>query len=226
MSQSYVVEASKEEGIEKVLSFAERELAMARTGTPDIVILRYHVCSIDNARKVLSYASQTGTSGQKLIVLASERLFHEAQNALLKVCEEPPQGTTLVLVVPSLGMLLPTLRSRLLLLPGTTSTADAGITASAEAFLHASSGEREKMVKKLLDRSKSDKDAEKQAARIEAQELISGITKAVHRRWRAKGEKEYEVLLNELATFTPMLYERSAPLKLIFEHVLLTVPKI
>ena len=226
MAQTYVVEGGQEEGIQNVLGFAEHVLHMSPKGNPDLIILRYGVCTVDNAKKVLSYASQSGVSGQKLIVLATERIFHEAQNILLKVFEEPPEGTTMMIIIPSLGMLLPTLRSRLIALPthGAGETQD--LIDPATVFLKASQIEREKIVKKLLDKSKSDKDTEKQAARIEAELIVAGITKAVHTAWRKKKSPEYEVLLGELVTFTPMLYQPSAPLKLIFEHILLTVPKL
>lgn len=224
MAHAYYVESEQEQGIEQVRSFAEKELLMEGKANPDIIVLRYTVCSVDNARKVLTYAYQSGVSGQKLIVLATERLFHEAQNALLKVFEEPPVGTTLVLVIPSLGILLPTLRSRLIEIPGNASS-DTRISDMAESFMQASQSEREKIVKKLLDRSKSDKESEKQLARVEVQHLIAGITRMVHQSWRKKATKEQELLLRELEVFTPLLYQPSAPVKLILEHLLLTVPK-
>ncbi len=224
MAQSYVIEAEQEAGILTSLEYAESEFKMDGQSNPDIIVLRYSVCSVENARKVVTYASQSGLSGKKLIVLAAERLFPEAQNALLKVFEEPPEGTVLILVVPSAGMLLPTLRSRLSTLLD-TSRADKGPALLASEFLSASPDERAKMVKKLLDKSKSDKDSEKQQARVEAQQLVAGISAVMHTAWRKKASPELELLLKELETFTPMLYQPSAPLKLIFEHLLLTVPK-
>ena len=226
MAQTYVIEAVQEEGIETALIYAERELSMKRQGNPDIIVLRHSVCSVEHARKVVSYASQSGLSGQKLIVLCTERLFHEAQNALLKVFEEPPEGTMVILVVPSVGMLLPTLRSRLSTLPGTNETKKSDLSPLASAFIAATQEERAKIVKKLLERTKSDKDSEKQLARVEAQQLVAGITITVHTAWRRKASAEHEQLLKELETFTPLLYQPSAPLKLIFEHLLLVVPKL
>ena len=227
MAQTFVVEATQEEGIEMVLTYAEHTLGMVRKGNPDILVLRYSVCSVEQARKLLSYASQSGLSGQKLIVLATERIFHQAQNALLKVFEEPPEGIVLVLVVPSIGVLLPTLRSRLMTLPSQESAVVPHlISEPAMAFIQASQTEREKIVKKLLDRSKSDIDTVKQGARVEAQQIVAGITYVVHEVWRKKRSSEQEILLSELETVTPMLYQPSAPLKLIFEHLLLTVPKL
>lgn len=226
MAHAYYLENEQEKGIEQVRAFAERELTMEGKANPDIIVLRYTVCSVENARKVLTYVYQSGVSGQKLIVLATERLFHEAQNALLKVFEEPPEGTTLVLVIPSLGILLPTLRSRLIALPNNMpTTTSQTVSSGAETFMKASPDERAKIVKKLLDKTKADKESEKQRARVEVQQLIAGMTQIIHHSWRKKPTKEHELLLRELETFTPLLYQPSAPLKLILEHLLLTVPK-
>ncbi len=84
------------------------------------------------------------------------------------------------------------------------------------------------MAAKLVERAKADRDEVKQEARREAIELLQGITRAAYR-WlhAAKGETERaeaRTLLHEVSAFTPILYERSAPLKLILEHLLLVIP--
>src|SRR4051812_8412136 len=118
MAQSYFVAGEAEQGIKQALTFGERALGLTGTNNPDILVLRYGLFSVEDSRKLIdaAYRSASGGNG-KLIIASAPRLFHEAQNALLKVFEEPPAGVTLVLVVPSAGILLPTLRSRLLSLP-------------------------------------------------------------------------------------------------------------
>ena len=51
------------------------------------------------------------------IIREAERLNDAAQNALLKSLEEPPPGTTLILITASLDQMLPTTRSRCQLVP-------------------------------------------------------------------------------------------------------------
>jgi replication-associated recombination protein RarA len=53
------------------------------------------------------------TYHRAVIVEDSQRLTTEAQNALLKTLEEPPQGTVLIMTVDAVQNLLPTVRSRL-----------------------------------------------------------------------------------------------------------------
>lgn len=223
MAHAFFHAGDREAGIAAARAYARAELGLSGDNNPDIVVFRYGLFSVDDARKVIRLADQRAVTGDaKLIVIAAERLFHEAQNALLKLFEEPPPGTTLALVIPSAGVLLPTLRSRLLPLEGEWKD----VSDEARAFLHASAAEREKMIAKLLDRAKSDKDEEKQAARGEALRLAEGLAAASYAAWQEKGSDDIRLFMGDLDRFIPILHERSAPLKLIFEHILLTTPKL
>lgn len=210
-----------EEGLIRARAFGSDELGI-KPASVDVVELRYGLFPVEGARQIADHASHASVEGaHRLIIIATERFFHEAQNALLKVFEEPPAGITLILVVPSSGILLPTLRSRLAPLP--TEDVPKSVPNTSAAFIEATPAEREKMIAKLLDRTKSDKDEEKQAARSEAVRLIEGLIATAY----AKGRDDTEIrrFLTELNRFLPMLHERSAPLKLIFEHILITMPR-
>lgn len=223
---AYLYIGAHEAGILASRRFAEAELGIAGDNHPDIAVFAYEgLFPIEHARRIATFASQAPVQGdKKLIVIAAGRLFHESQNALLKLFEEPSEGTTLILIVPAEGMLLPTLRSRVI----TLSRADGKIDESAQLFLAASGAEREKIVAKLLTRVKSDKDDEKQAARMEAVRLAEGLLRAAHSaRQQAQGEEAENLtgFLRDLDRFMPILHSRSAPHKLIFEHLLIVMPE-
>ena len=217
---AYFVAGDSKEGIGRALAFGERELGLSASGNPDVVVLRYSLFPVDEARKVHDVVHRMPTKGdKKLIVIAASRIFHEAQNALLKVFEEPPEGAYIVLVISSEGVLIPTLRSRLLSLEGKKNTnTDSEFV---QAFLAAAGEEREKIIAKLLDRAKSDKAEDKQQARNDALALANGLAKAAYAK---KEEPEMQALLRDLNRFIPILHERSAPLKLILEHLLVVIP--
>ncbi|MEK7201575.1 MAG: hypothetical protein AAB737_02990, partial [Patescibacteria group bacterium] len=216
MAHAYAVEGDRASGIAAARAYAAEALDLDGIH-PDLVVLEYGLFSVDAAREVARFASSSPIQGdKKLVLIAATRIFHEAQNALLKLFEEPPMGVTLVLCVPSLGQLLPTLRSRILVLPCTTSAN------SAAAFLALDNDGRGKYIAKILERTKSDKDEEKQQARGELIQLMEGITRAAY---AAKESEERTLLLQDLDTFLPILHERSAPLKLIFEHLLIVLPE-
>lgn len=227
---AYVAEGTQEEALAAARDFAAARLGLSGSSNPDLVVLSFGLFSVEDARRVADAAYASALGAQKAVIIYAGRLFHEAQNALLKVFEEPPAGVTLILCVPSAGILLPTLRSRLVPLPTESVTpSDEAPVAAAHAFLALGGTEREKHVAKLLERAKSDKDEQKQAARSEAAELIAGLTAVAHDAWERAGtagkREELRTFLADLSAFMPLMYERSAPLKLVFEHLLLTIPR-
>lgn len=229
MHHAYFYAGDTERGAASALAFGERELGLS-VGHPGVVTLRYSLFSVNDARFVSELASRTPSKGDvKLIIVAASRIFHEAQNALLKTFEEPPVGTHLVLVVPSEGDIIATLRSRLLPLPEGKETASSKQQAAdtlAGEFLKAGKAEREKLIAKILDRAKSDDADEKQAARADALRFAEGLARAAYAA-RLVGEgdgAELTSFLSDLDRLIPILHERSAPLKPILEHLSLAVP--
>lgn len=223
---AYLYIGAHEPGIAAARAFAAEKLGIEGAQHPDLTVFAYEgLFPIDHARRITTFASQAPVEGdKKLIVIAVGRIFVPSQNALLKLFEEPSEGTTLILIVPAEGMLLPTLRSRLITLPRT----EGEIDAAARLFIDATPTEREKIVAKLVSRVKSDKDDEKQAARMEAVHIAEGLIRTAHtKRLKAKGEEaeNLTLLLKDLDRFMPVLHTSSAPLKLIFEHLLIVMPE-
>ncbi|MBU0749980.1 hypothetical protein KKH15_00490, partial [Patescibacteria group bacterium] len=215
---AFFYEGDLEQGIAATALYAEEELKIPAHGNPDVITIRYGLFSVDDARKLTELAYQNPVNGShKVIALAAGRIFHEAQNALLKLFEETPEGTTLILIIPSKGILLETLQSRLLPLPG-----DHNRTISSEeieTFLKSTPDEQAKVIAKIVDRSKSERpEADKQAARLEALTLAENIERAAYaQRLAGNRSKELMVFLDDLAHFIPLLHDRSAPIKLIYE---------
>jgi len=77
------------------------------------VVLQYDRLGVDNAKEIrcLAYNTPSEASIQQLIIRTSFATI-EAQNALLKLFEEPPVTTKFILLVPTTAQLLPTLLSR------------------------------------------------------------------------------------------------------------------
>lgn len=73
---------------------------------------------VDQIRQVVQFLQKTSSEGGWRIVLIdnAEIMNNAAQNALLKVLEEPPEKTVLILVTSSPSSLLPTIKSRCRLL--------------------------------------------------------------------------------------------------------------
>ncbi len=69
---------------------------------------------VDQIRKINKFARKTSAEGGWKIILIdeAETLNRNAQNALLKILEEPPKKTLIILVSSKPGLFLPTIRSR------------------------------------------------------------------------------------------------------------------
>jgi DNA polymerase-3 subunit delta' len=68
--------------------------------------------TVDSIRRLYSQA-RTKQAGERVIVVDyAERMSHQAQNAFLKLLEEPAEGTSFILASHEPSRLLPTIRSR------------------------------------------------------------------------------------------------------------------
>lgn len=74
---------------------------------------------VDDVRKITEFLSKTSfNDGWRVVIVDSaDDMNKNAANALLKILEEPPAKTILLLISHNSGMLLPTIRSRCAKLP-------------------------------------------------------------------------------------------------------------
>ncbi len=66
--------------------------------------------SIDDVRNIVA---ESYIKERKRIFIETKQFNHVAQNGLLKILEEPPDGVSFTLIVRSKSILLPTIRSRM-----------------------------------------------------------------------------------------------------------------
>ncbi|HVB19710.1 MAG TPA: hypothetical protein VNF51_00260 [Candidatus Paceibacterota bacterium] len=216
---AFVIEAEAEEGIAVAQAWAEKELGMKAKGNPDVIVMRYGLLSVAEARLAADSAASTPFSGEtKVVIISANRVYHEAQNAFLKLFEEPPKGTYIFLIMPTLGGLLPTLRSRIQVLAAQAGLTKPHITIAKE-FIKASREERSAMIKRL-DRVKDEEG--RRDSRNEALAIINGIEAAAYKRLKSDS---VATLLSDIAILRDYLYDRSAPVRMILEHLSLVTPK-
>jgi DNA polymerase-3 subunit delta' len=91
---------------------------------PDMLIVRRptdektgeqkNIIPVDDVLKIASFLHKTATHGGWRIVIIDEAhtLNRNGQNAILKIVEEPPPRTLILITVTTPGALLPTIRSR------------------------------------------------------------------------------------------------------------------
>lgn len=88
---------------------------------PDLFHLRptgkARIITVEKTRDLLNNLYRTGHQGSKKVAIIHEadRMRKEASNAFLKTLEEPPRGTYLILLTTRPYSILPTIRSRTLM---------------------------------------------------------------------------------------------------------------
>jgi DNA polymerase-3 subunit delta' len=97
----------------RIAAFAHADLFTLEPGFDENRRLRGEIV-IDDVRKLIGFFALTAAeSGYRIAVVdAADQLNRNAANALLKLLEEPPPQSLLLLVAHQPGLLLPTIRSR------------------------------------------------------------------------------------------------------------------
>ncbi len=100
-----------------VFSILQRDLNFDIKANPDFLMIENESFSIDNARDFGKWAIGKPLLGEsKVSLIVTKSITHEAQNALLKILEEPSLGTYIFIKLESQGGLLPTFLSRVRIL--------------------------------------------------------------------------------------------------------------
>lgn len=204
-----------------------REASAFAAHDPGFVARRYESFGIDEARELSVQASLRLSGARQFFFIAAASMTSEAQQALLKLFEEPQEGTQFVLLVPH-GALLPTLLSRCLAYPKAeekySSQASPRRPAASEehfsaaAFLSWPYKKRSEWVAELLD-ADSEEDA---GVRERVRDALGEIETALAA--RLPGDASVRDGLADIAHVRQYLADRSPSLKMILEHLAVTLP--
>ncbi len=168
--------------------------------------------------------------GRRAVVLAdAEWLNQEAQNALLRLLEEPPPDTTLVLVATTASGLLATVRSRCQRLAFAPPTSDASDDdPEARALRARIDGAADLAIPELLDWAEEYRGVRAEAAAA-VEELLASGSAWLHARARTSalaGTGEAAVALDAFATLArcrKALAQRNANPQMVAERALLAL---
>ncbi|MES2470706.1 MAG: hypothetical protein V4526_00505 [Patescibacteria group bacterium] len=210
--------------IEKFVS----ELAGYESSSPDIVKRKYESLGIDNARELseLHSVKSFSADGERIYIITTETLTHEAQNALLKLFEDTHAGHTFFLIVSSVERLLPTLRSRFHYINYSSDNAqieregsvkektisDKELLVKANTCVEASVGTRMKIIEGLIKEYESDK--------LGKQDLlffIGALEKVVKKKVKDTDRKIRA--LRAILRAEQYMFDRSSSVKMLLEYV-------
>ncbi len=112
LHHAYLIEG-REDAVAAARLFILEKLGIALSANPDLFDIAYETFGIDEAREIKGVSSRKSIGERKAILISADILTREAQNALLKIFEDPTPNTHFFLVTPYPRALLSTLRSRM-----------------------------------------------------------------------------------------------------------------
>ena len=175
------------------------------------------VLDIDTARDIISWAKIPYDS-EKVAVISFHSIGIEAQNAMLKILEEPPNQVRFVLCTGNTDILVPTFLSRVCQVESHGTVASEKIKASAKLFLETQYGERMKLpyVVFLLKQKDEKGRKEKENVRLFILSLVDQLPRT----------KENSSYIEELLTITSFSSDSSSSSKALLEYLSLLLPQM
>lgn len=209
----YIIAGNVEQNKQQLFEFFREKLDFDPIGNPDFFFEDTGTESfgVDEAHRLKERQSHTGIGERKIFVVQTERLTAEAQNALLKVCEDPTPHTHIFILVPDAAHILPTLRSRAMLIAETGEEVSA---VDPKEFLSMDPAKRLTAVEAFI------KAKNKEGARV----FLNALEKEIAGSGAHKEKSEYADALATILESKQYLSQRSPSIKIILEHLALTAP--
>src|SRR3989344_1570535 len=108
LHHAYLIEGNKDGILPEILKFMQGE---------ELIQINLDSFKLDDARELKSLGvEKANTEGKKIFIISTNSFLLEAQQALLKLLEEPILNTHFFLIIPDINSLLTTFRSRFYLI--------------------------------------------------------------------------------------------------------------
>lgn len=174
------------------------------------VAQKFERFGIEESRELVAMATLK-RAGETVFLIGVSSITTEAQQALLKLLEEPQPGVSFVFLVPH-GLLLPTVRSRM---ENKAFQGEPLERVVAQRFLGASGKTRSDMIAAML------KDDE--GAKERARDFVNALEAELYVR-PTRSNTEMREALADIAKVRDYLRDRSPSLKMLLEHLALSIP--
>ena len=191
-------------------------------GNPDFSERKYENFTIDDARELKVSAEMRPVSSdtaavdaKKIFVIQMSNITSEAQNALLKLLEEPADYVHFFLIVASAHLLLPTVKSRMSFINEQSDIAVNTMGNDAMAFLKLLPAKRLEYIKKLVDAI-----ADEKRPKQDAIDLINAIEAQIY---AVSGARKSTKKLEAIEMVRNYMNDRGASIKMLLEYVALNI---
>lgn len=151
LHHAYCLYGPAPEIFENLKLFLEGELKIETVGNPDFWQADFESFGVEESRELINrQLLKSAGGGKKIIIVKTPSITWEGQSALLKVFEEPTRETHFFLILPSVERLLPTFKSRLMIVPF-VGTKDEDLSPEVQKFLKANLAQKFEISKKMAE---------------------------------------------------------------------------
>ncbi|MFA7216817.1 MAG: hypothetical protein WC095_02455 [Candidatus Paceibacterota bacterium] len=208
LHHAYLLVGDRSSSKSFLVDFLGNQLNISISGNSDVRVISVDSLSVDFVRSIkVSEEFKAFGDKKKIFIIETDFITEEAQNALLKIFEEPTKGTHFFVNI-SQDIILPTLRSRMHII----NIKD--LNEKNTKALPVSVLDRMKKVKSIVD-DISDENQTKQSA----VDFLNNIEMELYKSGVEKNHKA--LVLCEQARKS--LYDRGAPIKIILESLILSL---
>jgi len=200
--------------------FLETDIKFPVRANPDFWAGEFDTFGIDDSRKLKEMQSRKPVSGdRKIFIIGANFITTEAQNALLKVFEEPTAGTHFFIITPNISALLPTLISRCQIVLNINTQNPLQNNACkgqsfAKEFLNSGKAKRVEMLGQIIE----EKD------RNRAIEFLNNLEAELYNDTNTRMKTNDANIFKEIQKCRGYLKNRGASVKMILEHIALVLP--
>lgn len=227
LHHAYLIEGERESVFSQIVDFLEKELKFSINNNPDFWHESFDTFGIDDGRKINELQNKKSFSegnpksigsGKQIFIIQTNFITREAQNSLLKMFEEPTPHTHFFIIMNSGEVLLPTLKSRLMIIR--TEWSNHSVDNQVEGFLKMGAGERIKFIQKFVGDSKKKIPADK----IGAIQFLNQLEKTLRDKIDISKATQKEIFaFDEIIKCRNYLNDRSPSVKNLLEHISLVV---
>ncbi|MBP6858419.1 MAG: hypothetical protein KBC33_01145 [Candidatus Pacebacteria bacterium] len=207
-----------------LISILAKDHNILAQANPDFFDRSYENLTIDDSRELKSLHSTRpiGITGKKIFIITTNAATVEAQNALLKLLEEPAEYAHFFLIVPSAHILLPTVKSRMqevvsgkLSVVSKKTLEQLNTIEEVRKFLKMTQAKRLEVVKKLVEDITKEKKTKQDV--INFLDAIQAVV------YEEKGIKEGAKPLEAIETARKYIHDRAPSVKMLMEYVALNI---
>lgn len=219
--QSYVIEGEPDILAYELVRFLE-DRGTIKSKSPDVFFQVCESFTINDSREIKEWNSRMGISlGKKVCIIATKFINREAEQALLKIIEEPARDTHIFIIVPDVSLLLDTIISR-------AQVVKLGQNISKEKrelalkFIKSNSKGRLEIISQIIKENKDEDNSSVLRGYVVA--FVNEIEKVLYEEWKKnRGDKKLKLSLEEIEKNRDFLNIPGSSAKMILEHLALVI---